>query len=130
MIIHARFEVHSYFTCCKSRAPTTSGMGRVNACIDRVQKLPFYAPLWRLTAQDRRVAQGPNLGSVKQKAQTANKPSQGSHACLEMVVSLKGTRNRVLYEVSHFLKFGYISFAELHVLLLFEGGYLSGVASI
>ena len=54
----------SYYTRCKSRTPPTSAVGGAGKRIDRVQKLPFYASLWRLTAQDRRLAQASN-GSVK-----------------------------------------------------------------
>ena len=65
----------SYYTRYKSRAPPTSGMGGARALVDRVRKMLFYGPLWRLTARDRRLAQASNVGSVKYKAQTANKPS-------------------------------------------------------
>ena len=36
-----------------------------NARVDRVQKSPFYASLWQLIVQDRRLAVASNVGSVK-----------------------------------------------------------------
>ena len=62
-------------SCCKTRAPPTSGVGGANERIDRVRNSPFYASLWRLTARDRRLAVVSNVGSVKYKAQTASKRS-------------------------------------------------------
>ena len=54
----------SYYTCYKLRAPLTSGMGGASAHVDRIQKTPFYGPLWWLTAWDRRLALASN-GSMK-----------------------------------------------------------------
>ena len=64
-----------YYTRCRSRAPPISGVGGASTHVDRVRKSPFYAPLWLLTARDRRLARGSNVGSVRLKIQTANKPS-------------------------------------------------------
>ena len=64
----------SYYTRCKSRAPPTFGMGGASARVNRIRKTPFFGPLWRLTARDRRLALASNIGSVKQKVQTASKP--------------------------------------------------------
>ena len=55
----------SYYTHKKFRAPPTSGMGRASARVDHVRKSPFYAALWQLTAQDRRLAVASNVESVK-----------------------------------------------------------------
>ena len=78
----------SYYSCYKSRAPPTSGIGGASVRVDRVRKTPFYGPLWRLTVQDRRLALASNVGSVKYKVQTASipslKPKLGSY-WLEMV---------------------------------------------
>ena len=65
----------SYYTHCKLRAPPTSGVSRMSAHVDLVQKKPFYASLWQLTARDRRLTQSSYIGLVKYKAKTANKPS-------------------------------------------------------
>ena len=46
----------SCYTCKEFRATHITGVGRANTHIDRVQKLPFCASLWRLTIQDRRLA--------------------------------------------------------------------------
>ena len=40
----------SYYTRYKLRVLPTSGMGGMSTCVDHVQIMPFYAPLWRLMA--------------------------------------------------------------------------------
>ena len=65
----------SCYTCCKSRALPTSGVGGASERANRIQKLLFYASLWQLTARDRRLTVASNVGSVKEKAKTAYKPS-------------------------------------------------------
>ena len=67
----------SYYTRYKLRALPSSGVGRVSKCVNCIRKSLFYASLWQLTARDRRLAVAFNVGSVKQKAQTANKPTEG-----------------------------------------------------
>jgi hypothetical protein len=54
----------SYYTHCEFGATPTSGMGGASEHIDHVLKSPFYASLWRLTAQERRHAVASNVGSV------------------------------------------------------------------
>ena len=46
-------------------APPTSGLGGAIARVDHIQKSPFYASLWQLTAQDNRIALASNVESVK-----------------------------------------------------------------
>ena len=58
-------NVYSFNILLHSRAPPTSSMGGASVCVDRVQKTPFYAPLWRLTTWDRKLAQSSNVGSLK-----------------------------------------------------------------
>ena len=55
-------------------------MGGVSARVDRVQKPPFYASLWQLSAWDRRLAVASNVGSMEWKVQTTKKPSQKPEA--------------------------------------------------
>ena len=55
----------SCYTWYVLRAPPTSGVGGANVHVDRIRKSPFYASLWRLTAQDRRLAVASDVGSVK-----------------------------------------------------------------
>ena len=54
----------SYYTRKEFRAPPISGMDGASARVDRVRKSPFYAVLWQLTAQDRRLTVASNVGSV------------------------------------------------------------------
>ena len=91
----------SYYTRYKSRALLTSYMGRVS-----VQKMPLWGHLWRLTTRDGRLALASNVGCVKYKTQTANRPNLKSKA----LTSLKWwqiKRNWVLHEVAPFLKFAH-----------------------
>ena len=55
----------SGYTRYKLRAPPISGVGGASAHVDRIQKSPFYASLWRLTAQERRLTLASNVGVVK-----------------------------------------------------------------
>ena len=55
----------SCYTRYELRAPPISGAGGASARVDRVRKSPFYASLWQLATQDRRLAQASNVGSVK-----------------------------------------------------------------
>ena len=98
----------SYYIRCKSRAPPTSGIGGASGRVDRVRKSPFYAPLWQLTARVRRLAQGSNVGSVKQKVQTANQIWSPRLSLPWNGGKLKSGKNRVLRKVPPFLKSGHI----------------------
>ena len=51
----------SCYTRKEFRAPPICGMGGARSCVDRIWKLLFYASLWWLTAQDRRLAVAPNV---------------------------------------------------------------------
>jgi hypothetical protein len=55
----------SYYTRCEFGATPISSMGGASERVDRVRKSPFYASLWRLTVQDRRLTLASNVGSVK-----------------------------------------------------------------
>ena len=55
----------SYYTRKEFRAQPISGVGGVSTCINRIRKSLFYASLWWLTSQDRRLAVACNNGSVK-----------------------------------------------------------------
>ena len=55
----------SCYTRKEFRATPKSGMGGASAHVNRVQKSPFYASLWRITIQDRRLAVASIVGSVK-----------------------------------------------------------------
>ena len=55
----------SYYTRKEFRAPPIYCVGGASAHVDRVRKSPFYASLWRLTSQDRRLAMASNIGSMK-----------------------------------------------------------------
>ena len=51
-------------TCCKFRAPPTSGMGMATAQLDRVRNRPFYASLQAFSALDRSLARLSNVRFV------------------------------------------------------------------
>ena len=57
----------SCYTSKEFRAPPISGMDGARGRVDCVQKLPFYASLWRLTTRDRTFAIASYIGSVKYK---------------------------------------------------------------
>ena len=65
----------SYLHSLQIAGPAHIRCGGASGRVHLVRKSPFYATLWQLTARDRRLAQVSNVGSVKWKAQTANKPS-------------------------------------------------------
>ena len=85
--------------------PPISDMGRASTCINHVQKSPFYASLWQLTARDRRLAVASNVGSVEIEGpnclQTKWK-AWGSYG-LEMVAAWKTAKNRILCDMVPFL---------------------------
>ena len=85
---HSSYELqiwheYSYIILLHSqlRAPPTSGVGGASKRINRVRK-SFYASLWQLAVRNRRLAVASKVGSVKQKAQTAYRPS-GKPGALE-----------------------------------------------
>ena len=67
-----KFSMIIFLSSCYTRKelqdPPISCVGGAIALVDHVQKLPFYASLWRLTSRDRRLAVACNVGSVKYKA--------------------------------------------------------------
>ena len=63
-------------------SPPTFGVGGASAHVDSVKKSPFYASLWRLTAQDRRLAK-------RWICEVRRSKLQGNHVCQQIVFWVK-----------------------------------------
>ena len=90
----------SCYTGKEFRAKSTSSLGGASARVNHVQKLPFYASLWQLSDQYRRLIIVSNVNCLQTK--------WGGFVYPGMVTNLRTAKNHALRNMVLFLIFYHI----------------------